>query len=176
MPQSPSFTIDIDLASSGKGVVARAGCGQAPRSAQAPDWLRRQHSSKALELLAVPTRSDDLRAAAKQAARFGGLWRRLWAESLGKDGKGSTPVSVSGPLDQHNQLQLFRDGPVTALFTLVMVDTKGRGPAAPKARAKAWGLDHLAERRLGNLVGAKARATAQILFKNGRSVRRIHLA
>jgi len=27
---------------------------------------------------------------------FGGWWRQLWAESLGKDGKGSTPVSVLG--------------------------------------------------------------------------------
>ena len=60
-------------------------------------------------------------------AVFGGWWRQLWAESLGKDGKGSTPVSVLGPVDQHSQLQLFRDGPGNALFTLMAVDTKGKG-------------------------------------------------
>ncbi len=109
-------------------------------------------------------------------AVFGGWWRQLWAESLGKDGQGSTPVSVLGPVDQHSQLQLFRDGPGNALFTLVSVDTKGKGPTAPKARANALGLKYLAGRKLGDLVDAEARATAQTLFKNGRPVRQIHLA
>ena len=108
-------------------------------------------------------------------AVFGGWWRQLWAESLGKDGKGSTPVSVLGPVDQHSQLQLFRDGPGNALFTLVTVDTKGKGAAAPRARAKALGLNYLAGKRLGDLVDAEARATAQTLFKNGRPVRRIRV-
>ena len=107
---------------------------------------------------------------------FGGWWRQLWAESLGKDGKGSTPVSVLGPVDQHSQLQLFRDGPGNALFTLISIDTKNKGPAAPAARAKALGLDYLAGKRLGDLVDAEARATAQTLSKNGRPVRQIHLA
>ena len=107
---------------------------------------------------------------------FGGWWRQLWAESLGKDGQGSTPVSVLGPVDQHSQLQLFRDGPSTALFTLMTVDTRGKGPAAPKARANALGLKYLAGKKLGDLVDAEARATAQTLFKNGRPVRQIHLA
>ena len=109
-------------------------------------------------------------------AVFGGWWRQLWAESLGKNGQGSTPVSVLGPVDQHSQLQLFRDGPGNALFTLVSVDTRGKGPAAPKARANALGLKYLAGRKLGDLVDAEARATAQTLFKNGRPVRQIHLA
>ncbi len=112
---------------------------------------------------------------ADDLAVFGGWWRQLWAESLGKDGKGSTPVSVLGPVDQHSQLQMFRDGPGTALFTLVTVDTKGKGPTAPRARAKALGLQYLAGKKLGDLVDAEARATAQTLFKNGRPVRHIHL-
>jgi glucose-6-phosphate isomerase len=113
---------------------------------------------------------------ADDLAVFGGWWRQLWAESLGKDGKGSTPVSVLGPVDQHSQLQLFRDGPGNALFTLMTVDTKGKGPTAPRARAKALKLDYLAGKKLGDLVDAEARATAQTLFKNGRPVRQIHLA
>ena len=112
---------------------------------------------------------------ADDLAVFGGWWRQLWAESLGKNGQGSTPVSALGPVDQHSQLQLFRDGPATSLFTLMSVDTKGKGPAAPRARAKALGLDYLAGKKLGDLVDAEARATAQTLFKNGRPVRRIHL-
>jgi glucose-6-phosphate isomerase len=106
---------------------------------------------------------------------FGGWWRQLWAESLGKDGKGSTPVSVLGPVDQHSQLQLFRDGPGNALFTILSVDTKGKGQTAPKAAAKSLKLDYLAGRKLGDLVDAECRATAQTLFKNGRPVRTIHV-
>ncbi len=113
---------------------------------------------------------------ADDLAVFGGWWKQLWAESLGKDGKGSTPVSALGPVDQHSQLQMFRDGPNTALFTLVSVDTKGKGPVAPKARANALGLKYLAGKKLGDLVDAEARATAQTLFKNGRPVRQIHLS
>jgi len=109
-------------------------------------------------------------------AVFGGWWRQLWAESLGKDGKGSTPVSVLGPVDQHSQLQLFRDGPGNALFTIISVDMKGRGPVVPKAAAKALGQNYLAGKRPGDLVEAECRATAQTLFKNGRPVRGIHVA
>ena len=112
---------------------------------------------------------------ADHLAVFGGWWRQLWAESLGKDGKGSTPVSVLGPVDQHSQLQLFRDGPGNALFTILTVDTKGRGPSVPKAAAKSLNLDYLAGKRLGDLVAAESRATAQTLFKNGRPVRVIHV-
>jgi glucose-6-phosphate isomerase len=108
-------------------------------------------------------------------AVFGGWWRQLWAESLGKNGQGSTPVSVLGPVDQHSQLQLFRDGPGNALFTLMTVETKGKGLTAPRARANALGLKYLAGKKMGDLVDAEARATAQTLFKNGRPVRQIHL-
>lgn len=105
---------------------------------------------------------------------FGGWWKQLWAESLGKDGQGSTPVSVLGPVDQHSQLQLFRDGPGNALFTFVTIDTKGQGPMVPKAAARALGQDYLAGKRPGDLVAAQSRGTAQTLFKNGRPVRVIH--
>jgi glucose-6-phosphate isomerase len=109
-------------------------------------------------------------------AVFGGWWRQLWAESLGKNGQGSTPVSVLGPVDQHSQLQLFRDGPGNALFTLMQVETRGKGLAAPKARANKLGLKYLAGRKMGDLVDAECRATAQTLFKNSRPVRVMHLA
>ncbi len=108
-------------------------------------------------------------------AVFGGWWRQLWAESLGKDGKGSTPVSVLGPVDQHSQLQLFRDGPGNALFTILSVDMKGKGATAPRAAAKSLKLDYLAGKKLGDLVDAERRATAQTLFKNGRPVRGLHV-
>jgi glucose-6-phosphate isomerase len=112
---------------------------------------------------------------ADKLAIFGGWWQQLWAESLGKVGKGSTPVKALGPVDQHSQLQLFRDGPGNTLFTLMCVHTAGQGPKVPTARAKQFGLDYLAGRTIGDLVDAEARATAQTLYKNGRPVRLINL-
>jgi glucose-6-phosphate isomerase len=106
---------------------------------------------------------------------MGAWWRQLWAESLGKNGKGSTPVAALGPVDQHSQLQLFRDGPANTLFTILSVDTVGKGPAAPPARADALGLSYLSGRTMGDLVAAEARATAETLARNGRPVRQIHV-
>lgn len=106
---------------------------------------------------------------------FGPWWRQLWAESLGKDGKGSTPVAALGPVDQHSQLQLYLGGPADKLYTLVSTGTDGEGPAAPAARAKELGLDYLAGRHAGDLVAAEVRATAETLHKNGRPVRRMHV-
>jgi glucose-6-phosphate isomerase len=112
---------------------------------------------------------------ADRLATLGAWWRQLWAESLGKDGKGSSPITVVGPVDQHSQLQLFRDGPNDALYTLVSTDTKGVGPAAPRDRAQALGLDYLAGRTVGDLVAAEVRATASTLSRNRRPVRTIHV-
>ena len=106
---------------------------------------------------------------------FGAWWRQLWAESLGKNGKGSTPVAALGPVDQHSQLQLFLDGPGGALFTILTTDTKHAGPEIPRARAEAFGLDYLSGKTMGDLVAAEARATAEALCARGRPVRRMHI-
>ena len=115
-------------------------------------------------------------AYADRLSTLGAWWRQLWAESLGKNGKGSTPVSVLGPVDQHSQLQLFRDGPNTSLFTIVSADTANKGPTAPRVHADALGLSYLAGRTMGDLVAAEVRATAETLARNGRPVRQIHIA
>jgi len=46
---------------------------------------------------------------------------QLWAESLGKGGRGSTPIRALGAVDQHSQLQLYSEGPDDKLFTLLEV-------------------------------------------------------
>jgi glucose-6-phosphate isomerase len=102
-------------------------------------------------------------------------WQQLWAESLGKDGKGTSPVGAVGPVDQHSQLQLFRDGPNDALYTIIAPDTKGHGLAAPTDRAKALGLDYLVGKTMGDLVAAEAKASAETLSRNKRPVRQIRV-
>jgi glucose-6-phosphate isomerase len=106
---------------------------------------------------------------------FGAWWRQLWAESLGKNGLGSTPVAALGPVDQHSQLQLFLDGPGGQLFTIVATDTRGKGPSVPDGDATRLGLGYLAGRKIGDLVDAQARAIAQVLNSRGRPVRRVFM-
>ena len=50
---------------------------------------------------------------------FTDWYRQLWAESLGKNGFGSTPINSMGTVDQHSQLQLYLDGPKDKFFTFI---------------------------------------------------------
>jgi len=103
--------------------------------------------------------------------RFSHWFAQLWAESLGKDGKGTAPISCLGPLDQHSQLQLFMDGPREYLITMVRVRTAGAGPRIDATLASAAGLDYLGGRTAGDLVAAQADALPEALEKAGRPVR-----
>jgi glucose-6-phosphate isomerase len=47
---------------------------------------------------------------------------QLWAESLGKNQVGLTPVPSYGATDQHSQMQLFMEGPKNKLLFLVHVE------------------------------------------------------
>jgi glucose-6-phosphate isomerase len=105
------------------------------------------------------------------------LWyRQLWAESLGKDGAGTTPIRALGPVDQHSQLQLYLDGPRDKMFTLVTLDCAGDGPRIDAALADDPALDYLRGRAMGDLLDAEQRATAASLAERGCPVRRFHLA
>jgi len=112
---------------------------------------------------------------ADKLERFTRWYVQLWAESLGKGGKGTTPIGALGPVDQHSQLQLFIAGPRDKLFTIMTVGTAGRGPRIEAEFAKLCGEPHFAGKTIGDLVAAQGRATAETLAKNGRPVRMIHL-
>ena len=102
-----------------------------------------------------------------------GFWyRQLWAESLGKDGQGSTPILAPGPVDQHSQLQLFLDGPGANLFTVLEApDPTPRH--VDRTLAEEIGAGYLGGRSIGNLIAAQVRATATMLTDAGRPVRRL---
>ena len=114
-------------------------------------------------------------AYADRLERFTRWYVQLWAESLGKDGKGTTPIGALGPVDQHSQLQLYIAGPRDKLFTIITVDTAGRGPRIAADLAQLAGEPDFAGKTMGDLVAAQGRATAETLAKNGCPVRTIHL-
>ena len=104
-------------------------------------------------------------------AHFGMWFRQLWAESLGKDGHGTTPIRAMGTVDQHSQLQLYLAGPADKIFTLVTLAAAGRGDRAAAAFARDPALAYLKGRRMGDLLDAEQRATAETLIGNGRPTR-----
>jgi glucose-6-phosphate isomerase len=114
-------------------------------------------------------------AYADRLERFARWYVQLWAESLGKDRKGTTPVAALGPVDQHSQLQLFIAGPRDKLFTIVTVAAAGLGPRMSSDLARLAGEPDFAGKTMGDLVAAQGRATAETLARNGCPVRTIHL-
>lgn len=114
-------------------------------------------------------------AYADKLEKFTKWYVQLWAESLGKDGKGTTPLAALGPVDQHSQLQLFIAGPRDKLFTVITTDVAGKGPQIAPDLAALAGEPDFGGRHIGDLVAAQGRATAETLAKNGCPVRTIHL-
>ena len=114
-------------------------------------------------------------AYADKLEKFAKWYVQLWAESLGKDGKGTTPIAALGPVDQHSQLQLFIAGPRDKLFTVLTTGVAGKGPVIDADLAKRAGEADFAGKTIGDLVAAQGRATAETLAKNGCPVRTFHL-
>jgi glucose-6-phosphate isomerase len=112
---------------------------------------------------------------ADQLGRFSHWFVQLWAESLGKNGQGTSPIACLGPLDQHSQLQLFQDGPRDHLITILRTPTAGRGPAVDAAMAATAGIPFMAGRHIGDLVAAQTEAVPGALRKAERPVRIIDI-
>ncbi len=101
-----------------------------------------------------------------------GLWfQQLWAESLGKDGTGTTPIRAMGTRDQHSQMQLYLDGPRDKMFTLVMLDVADSGRPVCSGDSCDEALDYLTGRSMGDLLAAEQTATAATLAANGCPIR-----
>ena len=105
----------------------------------------------------------------ERLAGFAAWWRQCWAESLGKQGKGSTPVPAVGVTDQHSQLQLWLDGPKDKWFTMIVCERAGSG-----ARITG-GPDYLRGKTLGDVMEAEQKATLETLIRNHCPVRLFRL-
>jgi glucose-6-phosphate isomerase len=168
----PAAILGLDIAAIRKG----AGAALAPvlarkKAADVPAALGAALSvalaeSKGKTLSVLMAYSDRLE-------RFTRWYVQLWAESLGKNGKGTTPVAALGPVDQHSQVQLYLGGPRDKLFTVVSVEGRGLGPRIDSELAAIAGEPGLGGKTIGDLAEAEARATADTLAKNGCPVRTI---
>jgi glucose-6-phosphate isomerase len=169
----PAAVLGLDIAEIRKGAADSYGPVRAGRPAtETPAALGAALSvAAALEGKGITA----VKAYADRLERFTRWWVQLWAESLGKDGKGSQPVAAIGPVDQHSQLQLYLAGPSDKLFTVITTGVAGHGPVIDAKLAKRAGEPDFAGKRIGDLVAAQARATADTLARNGRPIRHIHV-
>ncbi len=101
-----------------------------------------------------------------QLASFGPWFCQLWAESLGKNGRGTMPLSAVGATDQHSLLQMFLQGPADKACLFLGNRTEGSG-AVRLAEGQPEPWNWLSGRSLGEILGAEALATRMSLARAG---------
>ncbi len=106
---------------------------------------------------------------------LGRWYQQLWAESIGKQGKGSTPVRALGAVDQHSQLQLYLDGPRDKFITLLQLEQQETGETIASDLARNIGMDYLGEQKMGDIIAAQQEATATSMSRHGVPLRKLIL-
>ena len=118
-------------------------------------------------------RSNAVMPYAERLEPFAEWVAQLWAESLGKAGRGQTPIRALGVTDQHSQLQLYRAGPRDKLVTLVRPrERPDRQIPQPQDTEE---LAYLGDATLGELLDAEFEATEASLAAADRPTVRIEI-
>jgi len=91
---------------------------------------------------------------------LGAWFSQLWAESLGKSGKGSMPIPALGVTDQHSLLQMFLDGPQNTACLFLHCPDLPQGDIVPDVPAQ---LAYLRKKTMGELLEAECLGTAAAL-------------
>lgn len=115
--------------------------------------------------------------------QYGAWFVQLWAESLGKDLKGFTPLAALGATDQHSILQLLRDGPddkVTFFMTVDQVEDEVKIPHLTQLRGKSnsptsAAFQILEGHTLHSLLRIEYQAIGLVLTKRNRPHFSIHI-
>jgi glucose-6-phosphate isomerase len=100
--------------------------------------------------------------------RLAAWFVQLWAESLGKDGKGSTPHGAVGTTDQHSQVQLYMEGPQDKVVEIVEVEDHPRDLPIPEAYEDLEGVGYLGGHTMAELLNVECDATRKALTEAGR--------
>lgn len=96
-----------------------------------------------------------------QWATFSAWFNQLWAESLGKEGKGSMPIPAVGVTDQHSIQQMFLDGPRDKACLCITSAAQKEGMRFACNIPEQW--QFLAGQPLGNLLQSEALGTRMAL-------------
>ena len=149
--------------------------GTVGRSSLAPSLFECPAYAYGAVAYAVENRGATTNAFVPYAERLESLaewFAQLWAESLGKDGVGQTPVRALGATDQHSQLQLYRGGRKDKLVTLLRPRERDDVPI-PETDVEA--LSYLGGETLGELLDAEFEATEASLAAAGQANVRLEI-
>jgi glucose-6-phosphate isomerase len=100
----------------------------------------------------------------KSLESLGNWWRQLWAESLGKNNQGQTPVLAIMPRDQHSQLQLYLDGPDDKIYTFLKINQSQEA----KLQTPLPLLANLKKKNLNQILEALFTGTSKALINRKR--------
>ncbi len=92
---------------------------------------------------------------------------QLWAESLGKAGKGLTPYPSVGTTDQHSQLQLWIEGPQDKILIFIRINNYGVDIKVPDVFKDMEGLSYISGHTLSELIKVEEEATELAMAKAG---------
>lgn len=102
------------------------------------------------------------------------IWyRQIWAESIGKNGTGSTPIKALGTIDQHSQMQIYLGGRKDKFYNFITTDFSKQGD---KLVPQDDDISFLAGKKLGEVINAEQLATIATLSASNRPVRVIEMA
>ena len=102
---------------------------------------------------------------------FAEWFAQLWGESLGKCGKGSTPIRALGAIDQHSQVQLYTEGPDDKFFTIINIADHGDKVIIPSVSEPALSpLTYMDGIDVGHMLSLEAQSTAAAILKAGHPV------
>ena len=107
-------------------------------------------------------------------ASFGQWFGQLWAESLGKNGKGTMPLPAVGATDQHSLQQMFLDGPADKGCIQLHCPNLSKGPQFPDDVPDSW--EWLRGKTFGDLLNAETLGSAAALVHNGVPLTRLEAA
>jgi glucose-6-phosphate isomerase len=103
---------------------------------------------------------------------YSAWFTQLWAESLGKQGKGLTPIPAYGATDQHSQMQLFMEGPIDKIVFIIEVENFD-SDFELKNTVEGGAFKLLSSFKLSQLMKAELEGTLTALSENKRHV--VHL-
>ena len=95
--------------------------------------------------------------------RFVDWFIQLWAESLGKNQKGSIPLGAVGATDQHSQLQMFSEGLNNKLICFVKINKHKRDLTIPDYSNEAGDLKLYSNYKVGEILNIELHATRRAL-------------
>ena len=98
---------------------------------------------------------------------FTSWWVQLWAESLGKEGRGLTPLMAYGATDQHAQVQLFMEGPDDKSYLFLEVEKATKAFSLKEAHYFE-SLPELRHHNLSGLMQAELLGTQKALQEKNR--------